>query len=150
VLACGNGRVYEIHFRAGRRRWRVKAACGVRARSRPLARSSIASTTAALGFDRPDLAAALEAAGRGRQYPNPFNLTTTISFTPSASDVRLAVYDARCREVRRLLAVYRSAGENAVVWDGRDEAGRTLPSGVYVYRVSAGDLESAGRMLLVK
>ena len=150
----GNGRVYEIHFRAsdgagGECEGSVRV-CVPHDRGR--GRKSCCIDDGQI-YESTVVAQAVSEAGplRGRQYPNPFNPTTTIAFTlPVSSDVRLAIYDARGRELRRLLAGYRPAGEHAVVWDGRDEAGRTLPSGVYVYRVNAGDLESTGRMLLVK
>jgi hypothetical protein len=151
----GNGRVYEIHFRAadgnggeceGSVRVCVPHDLGRGQKSSCFDDGQLWDAT---GSDRPSMTDVGPL--RGRQYPNPFNPTTTISFTlPASSDVRLAIYDARGREVRRLLAGYRSTGEHAVVWDGRDDAGRTMPSGVYVYRVNAGDLESTGRMLLVK
>jgi len=71
--------------------------------------------------------------------PNPFNPRTTISFDVPASggDVRLELYDARGRLVRRLVAGHREAGRQEAVWNGRDDAGRRLPSGVYFARLRA-------------
>jgi streptogramin lyase len=84
-------------------------------------------------------------------YPNPFNPTTTISYVlPQPGPVRLAIYDVRGHEVRRLVDAAQEPGEHAILWDGRDTTGASMPSGVYIYRVRSGDLQSMGRMLLVK
>jgi len=64
--------------------------------------------------------------------------------------VRLTIYDAIGREVRRLVDTAQPAGERLAVWDGRDAAGRPVASGGYVYRLHAGDAHQHGRMLLVK
>lgn len=66
-------------------------------------------------------------------WPNPFNPSTTIAYDldlPQA--VTLTVHDAGGRLVRRLVDDVRAAGPHATVWDGRDDAGRALPSGVYL------------------
>ncbi len=84
---------------------------------------------------------ALEAA-----YPNPFNPTTTIRYAlPAESEVRLAVYDVLGREVAVLLDGRQAAGRHAVVW----EAGG-LSSGVYFYRIVAGQFSQARRVTLLK
>ncbi len=65
--------------------------------------------------------------------PNPFNPTTTLTLAlPRAGHVRLAVHDLRGRLVRVLLDGPLPAGEHELTWDGRDEAGRAVPSGTYV------------------
>jgi hypothetical protein len=71
-----------------------------------------------------------------RAAPNPFNPRVTLRFAqPLAGPVDLAIYDARGRLVRRLLRADRPAGEGAVVWDGRDDAGRGSAAGVYLARL---------------
>ncbi len=84
--------------------------------------------------------------------PNPFNPKTTIRFAlPDARAVDLRVYDASGRLVRTLLdGETRPAGRQGAEWDGRDGAGRTAPSGVYFYRLIAGEDADLGRMLLLK
>jgi hypothetical protein len=83
--------------------------------------------------------------------PNPFNPATRIAFDlPAASAVRLVILDASGREVRRLLAEALDAGAHAVVWDGRDELGNAVGSGVYFYRLFADGLSATRKMMVVK
>ncbi len=84
--------------------------------------------------------------------PNPFNPSTEIRFElPAAARVDLTIYDAAGRLVRRLArGVELSAGVRSLPWDGADDAGRTVPAGVYVYRLKAGGETGTGRMMLVK
>jgi len=83
--------------------------------------------------------------------PNPFNPRTTISFSlPTAQDVTLRVLDVRGQVVRTLVRGPRPSGENQVTWDGRDDSGRPVGSGVYFYRMEAGAFQDGGKMLLVK
>jgi FlgD Ig-like domain/Trypsin len=85
-------------------------------------------------------------------FPNPFNPSTTIRYlVPDERVINLRIYDATGRFVRDLLRSERvSAGRHDVEWDGRDEAGRSVPTGVYFYRLSAGLDAEFGRMVLVK
>ena len=84
-------------------------------------------------------------------YPNPFNPTTEIRFDLSRpGPVRLAVYDLLGREVRTLVDGFRAAGAHAVVWDGRSDAGETVASGVYLYRMEAGGFTESRMMVLMK
>ncbi|MCC6395993.1 MAG: T9SS type A sorting domain-containing protein, partial [Bacteroidetes bacterium] len=81
-----------------------------------------------------------------QNYPNPFNPSTTIKFElPAASLVRLSVFDLLGREVSVLVNEQRSAGVHDVTFD----AGR-LASGVYLYRLQAGDFVQAHKMVLLK
>ncbi|HEX7344108.1 MAG TPA: PQQ-binding-like beta-propeller repeat protein, partial [bacterium] len=78
--------------------------------------------------------------------PNPFNPTTVASFElREASYVRLQVYDTAGREVANWVDGWRDAGVHQVVFDGT-----ALPSGVYLYRLTAGDLEASGKLVLMK
>ncbi len=79
-------------------------------------------------------------------FPNPFNPTTTISFSlPEASRVHLAVYDLQGRLVAELVNGYRQAGLQEVTFDASD-----LASGLYLYRLEAGEFSSNGKMMLMK
>jgi len=79
-------------------------------------------------------------------YPNPFNPTTTISYTlANAGVVKLSVFDVTGREVASLVNGYREAGAQSVTFDAAN-----LTSGVYMYRLSFGDLTSTGKMVLLK
>ncbi|MFQ5599404.1 MAG: S8 family serine peptidase, partial [Candidatus Krumholzibacteriia bacterium] len=83
--------------------------------------------------------------------PNPFNPLTRIRFDlPHDSRVRLEIFDARGRRVRQLVNGPMTAGVRAVFWDGRDENGRSVGSGVYVYRILAADWSAARKMTLVR
>lgn len=83
--------------------------------------------------------------------PNPFNPTTRIRFElAQPGPVTVAVFDTRGRLVRNLTAHAAAAGEHVVVWDGRDDARRPLPSGVYLYEVRAPGWSARGRMTLAK
>jgi hypothetical protein len=83
--------------------------------------------------------------------PNPFNPSTSISFSlERPSDVVVDVLDLRGRLVRRLATGRMDAGEHAVTWTGVDGAGRRVPSGVYLARLRAGDRDEVLKMNLVK
>jgi hypothetical protein len=84
--------------------------------------------------------------------PNPFNPSTTIRYTLERPEVvTLAVYDVTGRLVRTLeRAERRVAGDHSVVWDGRDNRGRAVASGVYFYRLNAGRSSESRKMTLLK
>jgi len=84
-------------------------------------------------------------------HPNPFNPQTTLTVDLArAGDVQLSVYDGAGRLVRTLLRAHLVAGRHPVVWDGRDDAGRPLPSGVYEARLAADRTVTGHKMSLVK
>ena len=88
---------------------------------------------------------------RSRPAPNPFNPTTKIEYTlPTAAVVSLAVYDATGRLVRSMTLGAQSEGTHSATWDGRNDANVGLPSGVYIYRIAAGALQESGRVLIVR
>ena len=81
-----------------------------------------------------------------QNYPNPFNPSTTISYaTPAAAHVRLDVYDVLGREIATLVNTTQAAGRHSVSFD----AGK-LASGVYLYRISAGEYSSVKRMMVLR
>ena len=84
-------------------------------------------------------------------FPNPFNPATVIDFELTRpARVRLAVYTVAGDLVVVLADDELAAGRHAITWRGSDGAGRALPSGVYVYRVSAGSTVVSGKMLLTR
>lgn len=86
-----------------------------------------------------------------QNVPNPFNPQTTIAFSlPQRGEVDLRVFDVRGRLVNTLVQEVREAGSHRVVWDGRDAAGVPAASGVYLYRLVAGDQTLQQKMTLVK
>jgi choice-of-anchor B domain-containing protein len=86
-----------------------------------------------------------------QNYPNPFNPTTTIEFVLSETKhVTLEIYDAAGRRVRKLLDETRAAGPHAVTWNGTDDAGMQVSSGVYFCRLDGAGVTETRRMTLVK
>jgi hypothetical protein len=83
--------------------------------------------------------------------PNPFNPITTIHYAlPNASDVRIVIHNVMGQAVRTLVDSRVSAGRHEVIWDGRDMAGRSVGSGVYLYRLTTPGKTLVKRMLLVR
>ncbi len=94
----------------------------------------------------PRLEAVLE-----QNQPNPFNPATTIRFTlPSRGAATLAIYDAEGRLVKTLMDEVVPAGVTTVEWDGRNDSGNTVTSGVYFYRLTSGKFGASRKMLLLK
>lgn len=84
-------------------------------------------------------------------FPNPFNSGTTISFELSQrSNIRLEVFNILGSRIRVLLSGLQEAGMTQVNWDGRDDAGNELPSGVYLYRLEADSYQSTRKIILLK
>ncbi len=79
-------------------------------------------------------------------YPNPFNPTTTLSFElPDAGFVTLAVYDVSGRQVAELVDGWRGAGTHEVTFDASN-----LASGVYIYKLTAGNYTASCKMVLMR
>jgi len=86
-----------------------------------------------------------------QNYPNPFNPTTTISFSlPTASQARLEIFNLLGQLVATPYDGFAGAGEHKVEWDGRTIAGETASSGIYLYRLTAGQYIKTLKMTLVK
>ncbi|MCD6117641.1 T9SS type A sorting domain-containing protein [bacterium] len=84
-------------------------------------------------------------------YPNPFNPETTIRYTlGSAEKVNLAVYDMLGRKIATLVNANQKAGAYTVRWTGKDDAGRSASSGMYIYRIEAGSFKVSHKMVLMK
>ncbi len=84
-------------------------------------------------------------------WPNPFNPSTKIQYVlPKNSDVTLKIFDTLGREVRTLVQASQATGVYTVTWNGKTETGATAPSGLYFYRLQAGDFTQAKRVLLMK
>jgi hypothetical protein len=86
-----------------------------------------------------------------RNFPNPFNPSTTIEFvSPSSGFARLDIFNVTGQKIRTLLSKEIDPGIYTMTWDGRDANGESAPSGVYFSRLSMGAMSSANRMLLLK
>lgn len=90
----------------------------------------------------------------GQNYPNPFNPNTIINYTIPQGDgrttVTLAIFNTLGQKVRTLVSASQSPGPHRVQWDGRDETGKLLASGVYLYRLRAGSFVDLRRMVFLR
>jgi len=86
-----------------------------------------------------------------QNYPNPFNAYTTISFNlPSAENVEISIYNVVGQKIITLQDGQMNAGEHSIIWDGRNENGDEIASGVYFYRLSTDNLIETKRMTFLK
>jgi hypothetical protein len=84
-------------------------------------------------------------------YPNPFNPTTTINYQLSEnSNVTLSVYNIKGQKVKTLISDQLTAGAHSVVWNGDDDSGKSVGSGIYFYKLKAGDFQKVKKMILLK
>jgi uncharacterized protein YegL len=83
--------------------------------------------------------------------PNPFNPTTKITYDlPEPSEVNVEIFDMLGKRVRTLVNQRQSAGRYSVVWDGRDENGQIVSSGIFIYQLRAGKFVQSRKMLLLQ
>jgi hypothetical protein len=107
-----------------------------------------AQESAARGSGEPELP---ETYSLAQNYPNPFNPTTTISYRlPEAQQVTLEIYNINGQKVTTLVDGSQTAGEHSVEWNATDESGAPVSSGVYFYRLTAGEFSESKKMSLVK
>jgi len=88
-----------------------------------------------------------------QNLPNPFNPTTAISFNlsgPATKEVRLTVFDIRGRVVKELCSGPREPGSHTIFWDGTNDNGNPVPSGVYFYSLSTRDFSKTRKMVIMK
>jgi len=86
-----------------------------------------------------------------QNYPNPFNPTTTISYQLAKnSDVLLTIYNQTGQKIRTLVQEKQGSGFQSINWDGRDDAGQQLSSGIYLYRLQVDNKVQTRKLMLVK
>ncbi|MCH7496051.1 MAG: T9SS type A sorting domain-containing protein, partial [Candidatus Marinimicrobia bacterium] len=86
-----------------------------------------------------------------QNYPNPFNPSTTISYSlPTASEVRIVVYNLLGNEIATIVNAQQAAGYHNVEWNGRSDSGQLVSTGVYFYRINADDFTAIRKMILMK
>ncbi|MEZ5359642.1 MAG: right-handed parallel beta-helix repeat-containing protein [Candidatus Zixiibacteriota bacterium] len=83
--------------------------------------------------------------------PNPFNPSTTIKYNlPEASYIIIDIFNVLGERVKTLLNSYEEAGEHSIVWDGTDSGNQRVSSGIYFYRIEAGQFTQTKKMVLIK
>ena len=102
--------------------------------------------------DEPELISGLpQSAELLKNYPNPFNPSTTIVYgVPKSGSVKLDVFNMLGQRVRTLVDTQHSAGTYEIKWDGTNESGRIVSGGIYFYRLRTGDLSLTKKMLFLK
>jgi len=86
-----------------------------------------------------------------QNYPNPFNPTTNIQFDlPKAVDVKLVIYDIMGRKITTLVNTHMEAGYKNIVWNGTNDYGNKISSGIYIYRIIAGNNIKTMKMSYIK
>ena len=86
-----------------------------------------------------------------QNYPNPFNPETMISFQiPQASHVMVRIFNTLGVEIRKVVNGRYEAGNYSVIWDGRDNSGKPVASGTYIYQIQAGQFVDIKKMVLIR
>ncbi len=86
-----------------------------------------------------------------QNFPNPFNPTTTINYHLNRSQhVEIRIFNVQGREIKTLVNTVQHAGQKTIKWNGTDSTGKTVPSGVYIYTITAGSLIESRKMVLMK
>ncbi len=86
-----------------------------------------------------------------QNYPNPFNPTTTINYQlPVNSKVELTVYNLKGQKVKALINETLESGNHTVIWNGKDDKGKPVSSGIYFYKMKTDNYEEAKKMILLK
>jgi len=97
------------------------------------------------GNDIPDVYALYDG------YPNPFNPFTTIRYDlPRETEVKLLVFDILGRQVKTLVSENQNAGYQSVQWNGLDDTGRPVGTGIYLYRIEAEGFVETRKLLFLK
>lgn len=86
-----------------------------------------------------------------QNYPNPFNPSTTISYDlPKSVHVKLAIYNVLGKEVCQLVDAIQAAGHYQITWNSKENAGSRVTSGMYFFRIRAGEFEMTRKLMFVK
>jgi len=86
-----------------------------------------------------------------QNFPNPFNSSTRISFyLPKSGNVKLEVYNILGQKIRTLLEKFEEPGAKTIFWDGTDDRGLNVPTGIYFYRLTAQDFVDTKKMVYLK
>ena len=145
VAATTDTSYADVNLAAGSWHYLVTAADHADNESAPSNQASLQTAVSGVG-DQVPLAFRVRGAS-----PNPFNPTTSIGFSLRAGgQVSIGIFDTRGRLVRRLVDETMGAGSHEATWDGRDDQGRNLPSGVYLARIRSNGEQGVAKMILAK
>ena len=106
-----------------------------------------------VGVDEPIMPTELAKVTLYQNYPNPFSASTTISFSFRHGDTEvteISIYNIKGQRVKTFRIPKSESRIPNVVWDGRDEKGKTLPSGIYLYRITAGDFTDTKKCVILR
>jgi len=86
-----------------------------------------------------------------QNYPNPFNSSTQIRFRlKKAEEIQLTIYDLHGKEICKLIDNFQLAGVQELSWDGRDQKGNVVPTGIYFYQLKAGNKLDNRKISLIR
>ncbi|MBI90072.1 MAG: hypothetical protein CMG60_08295, partial [Candidatus Marinimicrobia bacterium] len=86
-----------------------------------------------------------------QNYPNPFNPTTNISFELfKDSDINIQIFDVSGKMVKDLVSGFHNTGSHTIQWNAKDENGKTLSAGLYLYAIQVGNIVYSKKMVLLK
>jgi len=86
-----------------------------------------------------------------QNYPNPFNSSTIIKYDlKNDAQVAIKIYDILGRKVRTLINDFQNAGYRSVIWDGKDDKGILVATGLYFYKINAGNFIEVKKLVILK
>jgi hypothetical protein len=86
-----------------------------------------------------------------QNYPNPFNPETKIRYSiPESGQVSLTIYDITGRKIAELINEFQNSGSYEIAWNGKNGFGESVPSGIYLYSIKAGNFTQTNKMILLK
>ncbi|GAB4363080.1 MAG: hypothetical protein Kow0042_00680 [Calditrichia bacterium] len=104
-----------------------------------------------VGIDPGSSAEVIAAYHLAQNYPNPFNPTTTIQYSlPTSDDIKIEVYNILGSKVATLFEGKQKAGKHTLIWNGTDDTGHAVASGIYFYKLSSPNVNLARKMMLVR
>ena len=103
------------------------------------------------GVDATKYATVIKTFNLLQNYPNPFNPSTTIRYEiPSPGDVHVTIFNVNGQVIKEFTGSSEQAGIHTMVWDGKNNAGQTVGSGVYIYKVTFQNSVLTRKMLFIK
>ena len=86
-----------------------------------------------------------------QNYPNPFNPTTNINYElPKADHIKSEIFNLKGQKIKTLVNENKSAGVYNIFWDGKNDNGKRMVSGTYIYRITTSDFQQSKKMILLK